>query len=95
MQGRTEDALYETERSLNRNWHNHGARTLRALLLLQSGRKEEAMALCKESLIIDPLNFGSLYVKYLISEDIADKEQLVSLLRGESHNYDELALLFL
>ncbi|MDE6649105.1 MAG: DUF5107 domain-containing protein [Muribaculaceae bacterium] len=95
MQGRIEDALYETERSLNRNWHNHGARTLRALLLNQIGRKEEAIALCDESLAKDPLNLGSLYVKYHISGDRKDKDRLISLLRGDSHNYDELALLFM
>ena len=94
MQGRGEDALYETERSLRRNFNNQGVRTLRALLLKEAGREREALALCEESIAIDPFNFGSLFVKTLITGLTDDRERLVALLRDDAHNYDELALTF-
>ncbi|MDE5794245.1 MAG: DUF5107 domain-containing protein, partial [Muribaculaceae bacterium] len=95
MQGRIEDALYETERCLNRNWHNHSARALRSLLLLQVGKKDEALTLCNESLAIDTFNFGCLYVKGVISESREVKDILTTLLRGDEHNYNELAISFM
>ncbi|MDE6632507.1 MAG: DUF5107 domain-containing protein, partial [Muribaculaceae bacterium] len=94
-QGRTEDALDETRKCLNHNWHNHGARSLRALLLLETGKKEEALSLCDDSLDIDPFNFGCLFVKALISKSKGDMDRLVLLLRNDAHNYEELAIGFL
>ena len=41
-QGRLEDALYEVDRSLIRNWHNHKARALKTHILMLMGKKEEA-----------------------------------------------------
>lgn len=95
MQGRTEDALYETQRSLNRNWHNHSVRALRSLLLYDMGKLNESLALCEESLAIDPFNYGCIFVKSLISIDGEDKKNLISLLRDDPHNYDELAIGFM
>ncbi len=94
IQGRHEDALYETERSLRRNLHNHKARTLRAALLSITGNGEEAVALCDESLAIDRFNFGSLLVKYAITRDEQVKTLLVELMHGSSHNYDEVGIEF-
>lgn len=95
MEGRDDDALYETERCLCRNYHNHRARTLRAELLLRIGRKEEALELCNESLAIDPFNFGCLYVRWQISGNDSDKEGFIALMRDEPHNYEELAIEFI
>lgn len=95
MEERDDDAIYETERCLCRNYHNHRARTLRAALLLRTGRKEEAMALCDESLAIDPFNFGCMYVRWLISGNDTDKEEFTYLMRDEPHNYEELAIEFI
>ncbi|MDE6479547.1 MAG: DUF5107 domain-containing protein [Muribaculaceae bacterium] len=94
-QGRTEDALDETRKCLNHNWHNHGARSLRALILLETGKKEEALSLCDDSLDIDPFNFGCLFVKALISKSKGDMDRLFLLLRNDAHNYEELAIGFL
>ncbi|MDE5997529.1 MAG: DUF5107 domain-containing protein [Muribaculaceae bacterium] len=95
MQGRIEDALDETRKCLNRNWHNHDARALRALMLYNTGKKDEALALCCESLYKDPFNYGCLYVKTLMSGAKEDEELLISLLRDEPHNYNELAIRFM
>ena len=69
LQGRYEDALYETERCLRRNTHNHKARALRAAMLYKAGKVDEAIALCDESLAIDRFNYASLFVKYIITDD--------------------------
>lgn len=95
MQGRDDDALYETERCLCRNYHNHRARTLRAALLLRVGRKEEAIALCDESVAIDPFNFGCMFVKWQATGDDSVREQIVQLMRDDPHNYEELAVEFM
>lgn len=91
IQGRYDEALYETERCLCRNYHNHRARTLRAYLLLKEGKKEESITLCNESLTIDAFNFGCLYVKWKASEDEKVADSLIMMLRDEAHNYEELA----
>ena len=95
MQGRDDDALYETERCLCRNYHNHRARTLRSALLLRAGRREEAMALCDESIAIDPFNFGCMYVKAKTDPSGETYGQLIALLRDDSNDYNELALEFI
>lgn len=95
MLGRIEDALYECTRSLNRNWHNHAARALKATLLHEIGNDAEAIALCEESIAIDPFNYGCLFMKGIISKSLGDKERLVALMRDEAHNYEELAISFM
>ena len=92
MQRRMDDALYEADRSLLRNWHNAKARALKAAILRRMGRDAEAVALCDESLGFDRFNYGCLFVKYLITSDEAILDNLRSLMRGCAHNYDEIAL---
>lgn len=85
-------ALYEIDKSLSRNWHNHRARHLKTVILRKLERKEEALALIGNSLEIDKFNFGCLFENYLISNNDADLQQLLYLMRQDSHNYEELAL---
>ena len=85
MDGRWDDALYEVDRSLIRNWHNHKARALKAAILRHMGRADEAKAFCEESLKIDNFNYGCLY-------ELGDWAKIDSLMHGEAHNYDELAI---
>ena len=92
-QERWSDALWEVERSLVRNWHNHQARALKAAILRKLGRIEEALTLIDDSLKIDRFNYGCRFEKLTISGEGA--ETLVVLLRGDSHNYDEIALDYL
>ena len=92
MQERWEDALWEVERSLVRNWHNHQARALKAAILSRMGRKDEALEWIEASLTLDKFNYGCRFVKYLLSG--SGKETLVALLRDDPHNYDEIALDF-
>ncbi|MEA4810165.1 hypothetical protein SDC9_25170 [bioreactor metagenome] len=86
------DALCEIDKSLIRNWHNHRARHLKTLILRHLGRSSDALSLINDSLELDPFNFGCLFERYLITEKEEDLHILNKLMRGESHNYEELAL---
>lgn len=92
IQGRPEDALYEVERSLRRNWFNAQARALKAFLLMRAGKQAEALDLCRESIADDPFNFGCMWAQCLITGDDAVKDDFAALMRASSHNYDEIAL---
>ena len=92
MQGRLEDALYEVDRALIRNTHNHKARALRSAILRRLGREEEALKWIEESLDIDPFNYGAMFDRYLISNNNADLELMTALMRKDPHNYDEACL---
>ena len=59
--GEYEKAIYFTEQSLIRGWHNLKARNLKTTLLRLSGRTEEANAFAQETQKIDPLDWGSGY----------------------------------
>ncbi|MDE5871081.1 MAG: DUF5107 domain-containing protein [Muribaculaceae bacterium] len=95
MQRRYDDALYETERCLCRNYHNHRARTLRASLLLSTGKKEEAIALCNESLTIDTFNFACMFVKWQATSSDEVLHELTTLMRDDARNYEVLATEFI
>lgn len=87
---RWEDALWELDRCLVRNWHNHQARALKASVLRQLGRIGEAEAFLSESLKLDGFNYGCRFELLFLTGK--GKEELQSLLRNDSHNYDEIAL---
>ncbi len=86
------EALYEIDKSLIRNWHNHKARTLKASILRKIGRKEEALVLIDESLKIDLFNFGCRFEKYLLTNQNDVLTELNRLMRNEIHNYEIVAL---
>lgn len=58
-QGRPEDALERIERSLVRNAHSVKARGLKAVILRKLGREEQAAALVRENLALDPFDYVS------------------------------------
>lgn len=91
-EGRLEDALYEIDRSLLRNWNNLKARVLKTNILRKMGMKEDAIRFCKESIEIDRFNFGGLFELYLLTEDCDVLSSLLRLMRDDSHNYEEVAL---
>ena len=86
------DALYEVEKSLIRNWHNHKARVLKTAILRKIGRYEEAFNWIEDSLKIDLFNFGCRFEKYLLSADSNVLVEMNQLMRGEIHNYEIVAL---
>lgn len=92
MKGNWEDALYEIDKSLLRNWHNLRGRHLKVVVLRHLGRADEAIALIRESLAIDRFNFGCSFEEYLLTDKKEIMEELVVRMRREGHNYEELAL---
>ena len=92
MQHRLEDAMEEVENCLIRNTHNHKARALKAVILRKTGRTEEAKEWCRESLEIDPFNYGCLFEMYLLEKDEAVLSDIRTLMHAMPNNYKELAL---
>ena len=86
-----DNALYEINQSLVRNWHNHRGRHLKAMILRKLGREKEAIELIKESLNIDKFNFGCRFEAWLQSGEKEMPSSLRILMRDESRNYEELA----
>ncbi|MCX2679792.1 DUF5107 domain-containing protein [Galbibacter sp. EGI 63066] len=89
---REEKALELVQKSLIRNWHNHKARHLKAIILRKLGQSKAIEQLISESLKIDRFNFGMLFEKYLLSLAEQDLEYFKSMMRDYVHNYIELAI---
>ena len=90
IKGEFEQALTEIDKSLFRNWNNLVGRSFKIAILNRLERKEEAIALIDDSLKIDKFNFGALFLRYMITG--SGKENLIHIMRCESHNYCELAI---
>ncbi|OPA73955.1 DUF5107 domain-containing protein [Paenibacillus selenitireducens] len=92
------EALELVGRSLIRNAHNYKARNLKAAILRKLGRAEEALAFARETLTLDIADFGASNEMYLAlsvlgqaAEAAAVHEELARLMRGNAHNYLNLA----
>ncbi|NOV02787.1 DUF5107 domain-containing protein [Paenibacillus planticolens] len=92
------EALELVERSLVRNSRNYKARHLKAALLRKLGRIQEAIAFVQETLVLDIADFGSANEQYLLlscqdEQALASgaKAELNRLMRGDAHNYLNLA----
>ncbi|MFM2291931.1 MAG: hypothetical protein RIS29_1744 [Bacteroidota bacterium] len=86
------EALYEVDKSLVRNWHNHKARVLKTAILRKLGREQEALALIEDSLKIDLFNFGCRFEKYLLTSASVILNEMQQLMHGEIHTYEVVAL---
>jgi tetratricopeptide (TPR) repeat protein len=86
------EALYEVDKSLIRNGHNHKARVLKTAILRKLGREQEALALIDDSLKIDLFNFGCCFEKYLLTSADAVLSEMHQLMHGEIHTYEVVAL---
>jgi tetratricopeptide (TPR) repeat protein len=96
--GRYGEALELVDRSLIRNSRNYRARHLRAALLRKVGRTTEALAYSEETLKLDIADFGSANERSLALAAIGNRaeaeealEGLRRLMRGDAHNYLNLA----
>lgn len=92
LQHRWDDALYEVDRALIRNAHNHKALALKSAILRITGSDAAAEKCIGQALEIDPFNFGCLYDRFLISHNDAALDTFVALMRDDSNNYHEIAL---
>ncbi len=87
-----EEALTFLDKALIRNWHNHKARHLKAIILRKLSREKDALELIEESNSIDKFNYGILFEKYLISLKNEDLTFLIRLMRDNVHSYIEFSL---
>lgn len=88
-----EEALDFIEKSLVRGAHNMRARALKTALLRITGRTDEAAAFASETRKIDSLDHSSLYELYLMTGEGLD--ELKAVMRGDNHNYIELAISYM
>jgi len=91
--GSYEEALDHLEKSLAKGLHNLKARTLKTALLRIVGRVEEAIAFADETRKIDALDHGCRYESYRLTGN--GLEELRAVMRGDNHNYVELALSYI
>jgi tetratricopeptide (TPR) repeat protein len=92
QQGKYNEALYEIDKSLLRNWHNHKARHLKSAILRKLGRNNEAIKLISDSLELDQFNYGCIFEQYIINQDINVLAEMKKLMRNDIQNYEEIAL---
>ena len=92
------EAFVLSEKSLIRNYHSHSARHLKTIALRKLRNYNGAFACIKDSLEIDPFNFGCSFEKYLLLKETGEhskaEEQLKSLqllMRNAANNYLEYA----
>lgn len=91
---RQEEALELVEQSLIRGAHNMAARTIKCALLRHMGRFEEAIKFAKESIEIDPLDFGGKYELFLLTKNFDVLNELTTIMRGDLQNYIELSITY-
>jgi len=96
--GALADALELVDRSLIRNSRNYKARHLKTALLRKLGRLEEAQAFAQETLRMDVADFGAYNECHLTLSAMGEQDRaaailegLVRLMRGDTHNYMNLA----
>ena len=87
------DALEYIEKSLVKGMHNLKARTLKSALLRKLGKNTEATEFAKETRNIDALDHSAYYELYKLNGNGLDEMQAV--MRGDNHNYIELALSYM
>ena len=85
-------ALDFVNKSLIRGEHNMRARMLKCALLRHSGRYAEAIDCARESIKIDPLDFGGRYELFRLTQDFAVINELTTLMHGDLQNYIELSI---
>ncbi len=91
--GDYDEALGFIERSLVKGLHNLKARTLKTALLRITGKTEEAITFANETAKIDALDHGCRYELYKLTGNGMD--ELRAVMRGDDHNYIELALSYI
>ncbi len=88
--GDYDEALEYIEKSLVKGMHNLKGRLLKTVLLRITGRTDEALVFARETVKIDALDHGARYELYKLTGEGLDIVK--SLMRGDNHNYIELAL---
>ncbi|MEM7798428.1 MAG: DUF5107 domain-containing protein, partial [Chloroflexota bacterium] len=83
-----DEALRRLRAGLSRNDRHHQARHLEVAILRRQEKPAEAQEAAAAALETDPLSFGPLFERHLLTGDTAYRD----LMRGYLHSYIELAL---
>lgn len=93
LRGDYAQALHEATMSVNYNGMNLDAKNLRTSLLRKSGRKAEALALARETVGFDPLNYYA--TRELVLLGAKPSSEFTKLLRGVPESYLTTAVFYL
>ena len=92
-------ALVLAEKSLVRSYNSPVTRHLKVALLRKTGRLQESLSFARESLAMDPFNFGCLFESWLLYKELKDAPAMASALkrmkvtlRDALNNFLELSL---
>ncbi len=88
--GEYKAALELCEKALVKGMHNLRARGLKTTLLRLLEKKNAAISFAEETVSIDPLDHYARYELFLLKGD-----EFRSFLRGDNHNYIELAISYM
>lgn len=91
---RLDEAMELIDQSLIRGSHNMTARTIKCALLRHMGRIDEAVGFAKQSIEIDPLDFGGRYELFLLTRDFEVLNELTTIMGGKLPNYLELSIIY-
>ena len=91
--GDADQALHEAQMAVDYNGRNLDAKNMKTTLLRKAGNKAAALALAKEVVELDPLNYYAS--RELVEMGAMSKAELAKLLRGVSESYVELALYYM
>ncbi|MBQ8541556.1 MAG: DUF5107 domain-containing protein [Clostridia bacterium] len=86
-------ALDFVEKALSRGTHNLKARGLKVALLRIMNKTEEAVAFAKETIRLDALDHHGRYELYALTGEGCD--EWLKIMRGDNHNFIELALTYI
>lgn len=90
MNGEYNEALGFIEKSLVKGLHNLKGRLLKTALLRITEKTDEAIGFANETKKIDALDHGCRYELYKLTGNGLD--EIKAVMRGDNHNYVELAL---
>lgn len=90
--GKYSEALEYVDQSLMRGMNNYRARAIKTAFLRILHRDDEARSFAKETHRMDPLNHAGVYE--LAKLGVCERDTLWNLMRGDNHNYIELALVY-
>jgi len=90
--GNYDEALSLVKKGLVKNAHNIKARALKAIILRKLGKLECAKNWVDANLTHDPFDYVSLFERYILSGNEADKNAMNTIMRGVSESYVQAAI---
>ena len=90
-----DEMLRLLDQSLIKGQHNLRARLLKSVALRKLGRTEKAIEWTAQTMGIDLLDCGALHETFLLSQNRADLDKMIHIMRSEPNSYLELAISYM